>query len=98
MYIKKIPLDGSTYDTDRSQAIIIITSLVVSNNEAETKKQSLLDCLDGRVMIKILNEHYLSIGLYETEITQIVDILKNFFYSGERPLIMSWVEFKRRLR
>ena len=83
MDIKAAPLNGLAYDADKAQVAIIITNLIVGNNEAETKVQSLADRHNGREIMKALDEHYLGIGLYATKISQAEDIVTNLFYSGE---------------
>ena len=96
-YVAMAPLNGTAYAIDAAYVHTLITNFISGNTVAESKIQQYEDRNDGRLDFIALKEHYQGVGAMSFDVTQAETDLQNLFYLGEKPPIMWWDEFERRL-
>lgn len=96
-YVNHCPLTGEAYNQDNSSVAVYLLSYISECVDAEAIVQSVTDQNDGRGMFRALHQHYAGSGIYANETRRAEEIIKNLFYSGEKPPHMYWDKFKREL-
>ena len=96
-YILMTELNGPTYETDKLEVHIYITSFVSGNPIAEAKIVAHGEVNCGRSDWFALANHFQGVGVHAFEITRAESVLNNLFYSGEKQPHMWWAEFEKEL-
>jgi hypothetical protein len=96
-YIDRAPLEGDSYAIDSVQVHTFLVNFVSGNDTAEAKIQGLQRPNDCREAFKRLIEHYEGVGIHAVDIREADEVIRTFFYAGEKPPHMWWAEFEKQL-
>lgn len=97
-FIQMAPLEGRDFDLDSAQVHTLIQRFITGNDMAESKIQSHANQGNGREDFLALREYYEGVGFHAKEITKAEQVLKSFYYNGERrDRGMTWDKFEKDL-
>jgi hypothetical protein len=92
-YVSMAPLEGQSYAINTAQVHTFLVNFVSGNYTAEAKIQGLIRSNDSRAAFKRSFDHYEAIGTHAIDIRDADKVIKNLFYSEEKPPHMWWSEF-----